>query len=141
MGEAKRRKASDPGFGKSRPFFRIGSSQFTGKFLVELHHRREKKVISPHYAIEDARHGIEMCQKCLDTFSNEEVSGHIDTWFRSFIRRLVDDFKYDDDDEILAVGRSVNGSFVIDQRRSVINEATALANIQSIQRTGKKLFT
>lgn len=141
MGEAKRRKNLDPGFGQSSPTVELGFSRITGKFLVEIKHRREARTVSPHLTIEGARHGIEMCQKCLDTFSAEELSGRIDTWFSLFIQRLIKYFDYDDDDEILAIGRLIDNQILLDRRRSVLNEATASINMTSIKKTGKKMFT
>ena len=134
---SKRRKKPE----KTR--FRIMVSDYTGKYLICIVHKGETRVISPHVKIEDAKHGIEMCKKCLESFSKYELEFPLSKWFKTFINRINSDFYYDDDDEVLGVIRGVgpDGSVVLDISRDAINKATAEANMAFIQKTGRRLYT
>ena len=125
----------------AKPRFRIVVSELTGKYLICIVHKGETFKISPHVKIEDAKHGIEMCKKCLKTFSSHELSAPLSKWFKTFIARINSDFYYDDDDEILGVIHNVDGNLIYDMTRASINKRTADVNMASIQKTGRRLFT
>jgi hypothetical protein len=122
------------------PTFAIEKSQITKKFIVVMKCGDQKWTISPHYKIEGAEHGVEMCKKCLATFSKDDLKQPLKKWFLIFIARINSYFNYDDDDEILGVGHFIGGILFVDSRKSIIDEHTALINIESINRTGKRLF-
>ena len=139
MGESRRRKQLDPNYGKTSFF--ITTSELTGKYLACIRHKGKVSVISPHVKKEGAEHAIKMCQLCLDSFSKDEISSDLGQWLYSFIERLNTSFDYEDDDELLGVVTRDNDKVMINMTRSAINKRTADINMESINKTGKRLFT
>ncbi len=144
MGEAKRRKNSDPNYGKNPVRVKVEKSSLTGKWLVVAYILGERIVISPHYKKDDADAASQQVFQRFNTLS-------IDEW-RSYragdstpLKKAFSLLDYDDDDEIIGVVRgdlpTVDGNVVFDCTSETIERATKEANQRAIEKTGRTLFT
>ena len=98
MGEAKRRKAKDPNYGKTPPpFFDIENYPETNKFVIKLHYKDDSAIISTHSELSCAQFGLTRCNDCLLTFSQSETKPPLYQWFSRFVARLITQFDYPDD--------------------------------------------
>ncbi len=139
MGEAKRRKAKDPSFGKPRLY--IAPSPHTNKRMIWIQQLKQVRGISPHYTKESAEYGLSQCQKCLNSFPISHWNQPFDDAYYEFLVRLNEKFPYDDDDEILGVIKSDDENIYLDSSAETINKATAESNMKSIEKTGERLYT
>jgi hypothetical protein len=143
MGEANRRKKSDPDYGKPVRV-KIYKSNLTEKWLVVAYILGRKTVISPHYLYDDAVAASEQVFQRFNTLDIDEwrkfLSGD-----RTVFQKAVSLLDYDDDDEIIGVIRSdlstVDGDLVVDYTKETREKATEEANKAAIEKTGRPLFS
>ena len=133
----KRRK--EPSFGKPRLY--IAPSPHTNKRMIWIQQLEQVRGISPHYTKESAEYGLSQCQKCLNSFPISHWNQPFDHAYYEFLVRLNEEFPYDDDDEILGVIKSDGEKIYLDSSTETINQATSEINMESIEKTGKRLYT
>ena len=136
MGNARQRKLNNPNYGL--PEIKTKISPLTGKALIVLCARSHEMVISAHLSQETLELGMAQCDRCISSFSKEQWQD-FDNTFQAFMQKLIHSGEYDYPDEDEVIGVLQNG--VIDTSRDRRLAAMAESNIESIKKTGEKLFS
>jgi len=113
MGEAKRRKSLDPNYGASVRTT-VEESSLTGKWLCVAYILGQRTVITPHYKKEDAEAASEQVNARFNTIPREEWRCYVNG-SREPLSKALALLDYDDDDEMVALGRvNPDGSVTYD---------------------------
>ncbi len=139
MGEARRRKLLDPNYGIAVRTT-VERSSLTGKWLCVAYILGQRTVITPHYKKEDAQAASEQVNARFNTIPRSEWKRYING-SREPISKALALLDYDDDDEMVALGRiNPDGSVTVDSSLEARQEFTKYANAKMSMLTGKKFL-